>query len=95
MYGLIRTAMRPAVTSEADDLSVREKRLQAAAVSFKAWLTDWRGTGAAGIMRRDYLISLGLASRRASTTGEEIDDDEPTPAPPTETPAAEPSTPQK
>jgi hypothetical protein len=43
-----------------------------AAHDFHAWLKDWRAQARVVIDRRDYLISLGLASRRQSSDDEEI-----------------------
>ena len=37
---------------------------QAKAAAFDAWLTDWRRTLRNTVTRRDYLIQLGLVSRR-------------------------------
>lgn len=60
-----------AITNEDADY---HQHLQETAVQFKYWLDDWRATARAGITRRDYLISLGLATRRQSNNGEVIEE---------------------
>jgi hypothetical protein len=39
---------------------------RAAAIGLRAWLTDWRAQARTLIRRRDHLISLGLAERKAA-----------------------------
>jgi hypothetical protein len=51
----------PPVPVDSDD-----PEYQAKAAAFDAWLTDWRRTLRNTITRRDYLIQLGLVSRRTS-----------------------------
>ena len=50
---------------------------QAKAAAFDAWLTDWRRTLRNTVTRRDYLIQLGLVSRRnpVEDTAEEDEGD--------------------
>ncbi len=42
--------------------------------NFRAWLNEWREVARATFTRRDYLISLGLASRRSAEEEDETDD---------------------
>ncbi len=48
---------------------------------YRAWLNEWREVARASFTRRDYLISLGLASRRSGddTDGDADESDAPTP----------------
>jgi hypothetical protein len=50
---------------------------QAKAAAFDAWLTDWRRTLRNTVTRRDYLIQLGLVSRRNSVpdSPEDVEED--------------------
>jgi hypothetical protein len=48
---------------------------QAKAAAFDAWLTDWRRTLRNTVTRRDYLIQLGLASRRNPAADAEDEDE--------------------
>lgn len=43
---------------------------------YRAWLNEWREVARGAITRRDYLIALGLASRRVSSNGEETVEDD-------------------
>lgn len=73
---LIDKAMQLEVVAvDADDVE-RDRKVQQAAAQLKAWMRDWRTTAAVVITRRDYLISLGMASRRTSNGAEEVDEDE-------------------
>jgi hypothetical protein len=47
---------------------------QAKAAEFDTWLTDWRRTLRNTVTRRDYLIQLGLASRRKKKDEEDGDE---------------------
>ncbi len=48
---------------------------QAKAAAFDAWLTDWRRTLRNTVTRRDYLIQLGLVSRRNPAVDTTEDDE--------------------
>jgi hypothetical protein len=57
------------VSAEAEQ---REAEHQATARAFSVWLTEWREIARAVVTRRDWLIRLGLASRRkAKPAGED------------------------
>lgn len=43
-----------------------EEKLVADLIALRAWFEDWSETARAAIKRRDYLIRLGLASRKSS-----------------------------
>ncbi len=61
-----------AAASEIDELEFEK---------YRAWLNEWREVARANFTRRDYLISLGLASRRSGddTDGDADESDAPTP----------------
>lgn len=63
------------VTAQSDD--DRKKAL----VALRAWFEDWSETARSVVPRRDYLIRLGLATRKSngSIVDEPTDDGEPTP----------------
>jgi hypothetical protein len=42
---------------------------------YRAWLNEWREVARGTITRRDHLITLGLASRRTSGSGETVEDE--------------------
>jgi hypothetical protein len=43
---------------------------------YRAWLHEWREVARGAINRRDYLIALGLATRKVSSNGvESVEDD--------------------
>ena len=48
----------------APNILLAEAKEQAEIKAFVLWLDDWRTTATTEIKRRDYLISLGFASRR-------------------------------
>lgn len=83
LRGRLEQAMR---LSELPANDAREQEIQAAAQRFKAWLEDWRATAATTITRRDHLISLGLAARRAPSG--EVAANEPPIQPPIQPPSA-------
>jgi len=64
-------APAPVVAPEEDDPAY-----QAKAAEFDEWLTDWRRTLRNTVTRRDYLIQLGLASRRSAADPDAGDDDD-------------------
>lgn len=71
----------------ADEAEGAEEEKQAALVQLRAWFDDWTSTARSVVGRRDHLIRLGLAKRRANGKIEDVGDDdpiedEPTPARP-------------
>ena len=76
---LVATAERgeKAAAPSARDTDDAEVRLEAL-TALRAWFDEWAETARVVIKRRDHLIRLGLAKRRAGTTEE---DPEPTPEP--------------
>lgn len=76
LRNLIQTARALAPEPVEPDLTA-ETAYQTATEQLHAWLTDWRETARAVVTRRDYLISLGLAERRAPKVGQE--EETPTP----------------
>jgi len=50
-----------------------------ALLSLREWYVEWAEIARLAIRRRDHLISLGLASRRGTTTTDEMDVVDPTP----------------
>lgn len=58
-----------------DDGAAEER--QAALVQLRAWFDDWSNTARSVISRRDQLIRLGLARRKANGKIEDVGDDEP------------------
>lgn len=74
----------------------QQERYLKALFNLDCWFTDWSQTARTAIHRRDYLISLGLASRRKSKTDdtdEDTDTSDPatTPADATATPNTAPT----
>lgn len=63
---LVELAQR-APTEFPETPSEREQRRLEALAELRAWYDDWSATARAVIQRRDYLIMLGLASRRSSS----------------------------
>jgi hypothetical protein len=55
------------------DTEQKKRETQATAKAFKIWLTEWRAIARAVVTRRDWLIRLGLASRRKAKFVEEPD----------------------
>lgn len=53
-----------------------EDTVQKAADAFHVWLSDWNGQARAFITRRDYLIRLGLTSRKNRADDETEDEEE-------------------
>ena len=53
-------------TETVDDREFRVKRLEAL-LELRKWYLEWSEIAGIAIKRRDHLISLGLASRRASS----------------------------
>lgn len=78
LRALLATATKGAGTSPAPVAPPDEEdpEYQAKAAELDGWLTDWRRTLRSTITRRDYLIQLGLASRRSAKGAEEDDDDD-------------------
>ena len=69
---LLATATQgEAAAVEPEPVPDDDDEYQAKAAEFDAWLTDWRRTLRNTITRRDYLIQLGLASRRKGKDEEE------------------------
>jgi len=74
-----------------DERAIAETEQQrvAAMGALRAWFEDWTGTARTAVTRRDHLIRLGLAKRKANGNIEDIGDDDgeeeerpaPTPAP--------------
>ena len=80
LEGLLEQAKKLAPAPKALDT---ENEIQKAADELHAWLTDWTGQARAFITRGDYLIRLGLISRKNRTDDEddEVFEDEVVPAP--------------
>ena len=55
------------------DTSAYELRRVEALVELRKWFVEWSGIARVAIKRRDYLISLGLASRRRSSSSDDND----------------------
>jgi hypothetical protein len=68
-------AAKTLATASVTTADAEKKRLetQATAKEFKIWLTEWRAIARAVVTRRDWLIRLGLASRRKTKFVEEPD----------------------
>jgi hypothetical protein len=52
-----------------DDSGAAEEQLVADLVSLRVWFEDWSETARAAIKRKDYLIRMGLASRKSKKKG--------------------------
>jgi hypothetical protein len=72
LMGLIETATTAAPIAPEPEEDPGE--YQQAAGRLHAWLTDWRETARAVITRRDYLIRLGLVTRKGGKVVEEVED---------------------
>jgi hypothetical protein len=73
MMGLIEQAQMLAPLPAPASPSAEER--QHAADALHVWLTDWSAQARAAIQRRDYLVRLGLATRRSADDEEDIDDE--------------------
>jgi hypothetical protein len=68
-----------------DKMKVDEARVKAEAeyeealLDLRDWYVEWAGIARLVVKRRDYLILLGLAERRASGGSEDLDIVDPTP----------------
>jgi hypothetical protein len=51
-----------------------ENEIQHAADELHVWLSDWTGQARAFITRGDYLIRLGLSSRRTQSSSDDEED---------------------
>lgn len=60
----VQQVMNLSAENITDEEMKYQQQMQDNALEFSRWLDDWRTTARAGITRRDYLISLGLANRR-------------------------------
>jgi hypothetical protein len=75
LRGLIEQATSLEAPREPEVPKAEAERMEKA-IAFNAWLKDWRTTARAVIARRDYLIRLGLAERRAAgKLGEEVEEE--------------------
>jgi hypothetical protein len=78
LRGLLATATKGANTAPVPDIGPEEEAVdyQAKAGEFDKWLTDWRRTLRSAVTRRDYLIQLGLASRRSGAKQVESEEED-------------------
>ena len=69
----LRHLVKTARTGSVEPEPVREAPTldEATFERYRAWLHEWREVARATFTRRDYLISLGLATRRTNASGEE------------------------
>lgn len=74
LRGLIASATTLAPAGKVVEAEPEDR--QALASKLEAWLNDWRETARVLVTRRDYQIILGLAQRRASGSGEEVEEDD-------------------
>jgi hypothetical protein len=69
----------PVSTSGAQDAERAEALRADAMLELRGWYEEWAEIARASIKRRDHLIRLGLASRRASGKGDDEEPNEPVP----------------
>lgn len=79
LAGLVKAA-RAIDKMKVDEARVKaEAEYEEALLDLRDWYVEWAGIARLVVKRRDYLILLGLAERRASGGGEDLDIVDPTP----------------